>query len=358
MLEDIMPLIDRGYYEEALEKIEHLNDPLERVEALARLAVAIYQKGGPGEWIPSIIDDASYIAQSIETPYDRALALAIIASALAKMGYSEEASDFFETALEETEDIEDPLERGYTLAFIAYHLAISGYSEQAMETFDVAFRSMINAEVSYSSKVDGLLRIADFLEKSGDAVPAADALKFYGIAFDIFDKLNVNQRAAIVEKKIELTKTVYDVGLPEIREALLQGKNHYALAILEKKYTGVMRLIGELEVALWMKRVNNPEYLDVIERAFSKCENPQFTETNVQTIARLLTSLGSLRRALTFALKIADERKKSEAMNEIAVELAREGDFEDASKLALNIPIREIRDEAILEIEAIKEEQA
>ncbi|NJE00311.1 hypothetical protein [Thermococcus sp. JdF3] len=353
-LEDVIPLIERGYYEEALDKIEKLNDPLDKVDAMTQMAITIHSKGGPADWIPTIIDDATYIVQKMDNPTDRAMGYSMIASALGRMEYHDEAADFFNSAIEELDGVKDTTEKGIALAFLAYHMALSGYSEQALEVFNLAFDSTINAEMAYRLKVDCLLKIAELLEKAGDSVPSSRALKFYEMSFDIFDKLNVNQQAAIVEKKIELTKTVYDVGLPQIRRALLEGKNHYALAILDRNYSGVVRLIGALEIALWMKRVNNPEYLDVVDKAFESCQNPHFTEANVQQIAKLLTALGSLKRALAFAIKIKDIRKKSEAMKAIAIELALNEDVDSAEKLAINIPDPQVREEALIEIETLR----
>ncbi|NJD98556.1 hypothetical protein E3E26_01930 [Thermococcus sp. LS1] len=356
-LEEINLLVERGYYEEALAKVHELKDPIDQVEALTKIVVAIYQHGGPMEWIPSIIEDAMYIAKKLKDPSNKAVAYSIIASALAIMEYEEDAMDFFNRAIDETNDIESPIEKGIVLSTLAYHLALAGYPDNALEIFNIAFDTIIGAEIGYTHKVDGILRMGELLEKAGDTLPSNKALDFYKMAFDIFDKLHVNQRAAMVEKKIELAKTVYDVGLPQIRAALLEGRNYYALALIEKKYSGVVRLIGELEVALWMKRVNNVEYLDVVNKAFERCENPRFTDVNVQHIARLLTELGNLNRALKFAKEIQDIHKRSEALKAIALELARRKEFEDAREIIESIPDPKIKEEALTELETIEGSQ-
>ncbi|NJE43194.1 hypothetical protein [Thermococcus sp. GR6] len=355
--EEINLLVERGYYEEALEKVHEIEDPIDQVQVLTKIAVAIYQHDGPMEWIPSIIEDAMYIAKKLRDPANKAVAYSIIASTLAIMEYEEDAMDFFNRAIDEANEIESPIEKGMVLSTLAYYLAIAGYPDNALEIFNIAFDTIIGAETSYTHKVDGILRIGDLLEKAGDTLPSNKAMDFYKMAFDIFDKLHVNQRAAMVEKKIELAKTVYDVGLPQIRAALLKGKNHYALALIEKKYSGVIRLIGELEVALWMKRVNNMEYLDVVDKAFECCENPRFTDVNVQHIARLLTELGNLRRALKFAKEIQDIHKRSEALKAIALELVRRKEFEEVKKIIESIPDPKIKEEALNEIGTIEGSQ-
>ena len=355
MREEIELLVERGYYEEALSKVHRLKDPLGQIEVLTDIAIAIHEHGGPEEWIPSIMDDALYLARKLKDPSSRATAYSVIASTLGRLGYEEDAMYYFNRAIDETDDIKSPIEKGVVLSTLAYHLALAGYPENAYELFNIAFDTIIGAEIDYNLKVDGIIRIGELLEKAGDALPSNKAFDFYKMAFDIFDKLHVNQRAAVVEKKIELLNTVHEVGLPQIRKALLEGRNHYAIALIEKKYTGVARLIGELEVALWMKRVNNVEYLDVIEKAFQRCKNPRFTEANVQRIAALLTELGNLERAIEFAKEIKDVRKKSDALRTIALELAKRRDFEEARKIVEDIPDPRIKTEALTEIVAIEE---
>ena len=349
-LEDVSSLIERGYYEEALEKILELEDPLDQLEALREAATHIVEHNGPIEWVPELVEDMKYITKKLKGAENKATGYAMIASTLAVAGYTSDAAKFFEKALKEARKIKNEIERGEVLASIAYELAVAGYPDEALGIFDSAFDSIINAEVNYRFKVDGILHLGELLEKAGDVLPSQNATKFYQMAFDIFDKLHVNQRAAIVEKKLRLAQTVYDVGLPAVRRALLEGRHYYALAVMERMYEGIPRLIGTLEVALWMKHVNNPEYVDVVERAFQRCENPRFTESNVQKIARLLTDLGELERALEFAKRIENPQKKSEALKAIALELARMKMTHEAREIAHMIPNPQIRVQALEEI--------
>ena len=355
-LEDVRPLIERGYYEEALEKILELGDPLDQLEALRDLATHMVEHEGPVEWIPDIVEDMKYITKKLKGPENKALGYGMIASTLAVAGYTSDAAKFFEKALKEAKKIKNEIERGEVLAGIAYELAVAGYPEEALDIFDSAFDSIINAEVNYRLKVDGILHLGELMEKAGDVLPSQNATKFYRMAFDIFDKLHVNQRAAMVEKKLRLAQTVYDIGLPPIRKALLEGRHYYALAVMEKMYEGIPRLIGTLEIALWMKRVNNPEYVDVVERAFEKCGSPRFTESNVQKIAKLLTDLGELETALEFAKRIENPQKKSEAIKAIALELAKMRRLNEAREIAQMIPNPQIRVQTLEDIITLEEE--
>ncbi len=354
-LEDIRLLVERGFYEEALEKITELPHPVDQVEALGYLALALAGEGQE-TWVSEVISDSVYIADKIKDSAEKAIAYAIIGATLSIIEYEEDSVEMFSKALDQAERIKEPVEKGRVLSRLAYQLAISGHSDTAIDLFNTAFDMIIGAEMKYTEKVDGIIRIGELMEKAGDALPAKDAMRFYTTAFDIFDKLHVNQRAAIVEKKMELCRTVMDVGLPEVRTALLEGRNRYALALIERKYRGVMRLLGELEVAMWMKRVNDREYLDVVDRAFEKSEELRLTENSVQRIAAILTELGSLKRALEFANMITDTRQKSEALKAIALELARRREFEEAFKLAEGIPDEEVKGEAITELTAMSGE--
>jgi len=353
-IEDVRTLIERGYYEEALEKIIELEEFLDKLDALRDLVSHIVQHKGPVEWIPDLIEDMEYISKRLKGHEDKAVGYGITASTLALAGYHSDAAEFFEKALREAKKIKDPVGKGEVLANIAYELAVAGYPEESLGIFDTAFDSVINAETNYRIKVEGVLRIGELMEKAGDTLPSKNAIKFYSMAFDIFDKLHVNQRAALVEKKMKLATTVYDVGLPQIRKALLEGRHHYTLALLEKIYDGTPLLIGALEIALWMKRVNNPEYVDVVEYAFEKCRNPRFTKANLQKIAKLLTDLGKLDMALEFAKRIEEPMSRSEAIRGIVLELAGLERFTEAKKIAELIPDPRIREQTMEEITAIE----
>ncbi|ASJ10588.1 hypothetical protein A3L12_04395 [Thermococcus sp. P6] len=348
--EEIKTLIERGQYEEAMSRIGTLGDPLEQVQSLMDLAIAVYERKGPLDWIPDIVEDALYISKKLKEHGERAVAYSTIASTLALTGYEDDAMDLFDRAIKESMGIDDPLRKGSILSEIAYRLAIAGYSEDALEVFDVAFNTIMGAEVDYNLKVDGIVEMGRLLEKAGDALPAEEALKFYRTAFDIFDKLHVNQRAAIVEKKIDLSRTVRDVGLPSIRRALLEGRFRYALALIEINYSGARKLIGKLQVALWMKKVNSGGYDDLVEKAFEESGDLSFTEVSAGKIASLLTELGDLRRALKFAMTIKDVQKRSEALGAIAIELARRKELYEAKEIAGMIPDPGVREEVLMEI--------
>ena len=202
-LEDIAFLIERGHYEEAMDEIATLADPVEQAEALTHLATVVYRKENLLDWALDIIEDAIYLTEKIKDTPTQATLYAKIAAALFIMDYHDDAMNLFNRALDRVEKIKNPLERGVVLSTIAYYLAAAGHVEESLEMFNTAFDIIIGAETDYNLKVDGIIRIGELLEDAGDELPSDAALEFYGMAFDIFDKLSINQRAAMVEKKIE-----------------------------------------------------------------------------------------------------------------------------------------------------------
>ncbi|WP_456422920.1 hypothetical protein [Thermococcus sp.] len=352
-LEEVIALAERGQFEGALERVWELEDELDQIGALVNVALAIRRKGGPEDWIPGILEDAEYIAEHSKDTYVKAVGYSMIAFAFHTLGYYSEASETFDTAIDEASRIKDPLLRGEAIAMIAYYTAITGDAKTAIGLFDVAFDVIARAEVEYRTKVDGLIKIAELMENSGDELFSKIAIGFYRTAFDIFDKLHVNQRAGVTEKKLQLAEVMSETGLPEVRRALLEGRYGYALALIKRKFTGASRIIGELEVALWMKRVNEPTYIDIMEKALNEVENVELSPASALRIATLLLQLGSLRDALAFAGMIDDPGRKSSALRGIAIALAENGEYEEARKVAESIPLPEIRAETLRDVETM-----
>jgi len=352
-LDDIRALAERGQFEDALEQVEELEDRLNQIEALIDVAIIMKEKGIQVDWILGVIDDAEYITKHSKDPYIRAVGYGMIAFAFHVMGYYDEASEIFDRAIEEVGKIKDTLATGQALATIAYYIAITGDAETALELFNAAFDVVVRAEIEYKAKVDGLIKVAELIENAGDKLFSKNAIEFYKVAFDIFDKLHVNQRAGVVEKKLQLAEITSETGLPEIRRALLEGRYHYALALIKRKFRGASRLIGELEAALWMKRVNDPAYLDVIEEALQEASGVELSPASAERIATLLTQLGSLREALAFAQLIDDLNKKSSALKGIALALAEREEYEEAKKVAELIPLPDVREETLRDVEGM-----
>ncbi|WP_461864216.1 hypothetical protein [Thermococcus sp.] len=349
-LEEIEVLIGRGFYEDALKKVHGLKDPLEKVQALISIAIALHSENGDEEWVEELLYDAKYLADKIKNPHDRVVAYGIIASACRASGRSEEGVGLFEEGMDIAIEIENPIMRSRTLASLAYYLAVSGLTPNALEVFEIAFDTIVRAEMEYTHKVDYLIEIAGLLEKAGDQLKSKEALAFYRRAYDIFDKLHVSRRAISVERKARLASMLIHASSPEIRNALFEGKNRRALALTSRGYSGVRRVAGLLEVALWLKRMESPEYSEAVEEAFSHDPGVRLSDAEVKYIAKLLTELGDLEKALMFATRINDSRARSEALAAVAVELARGKRFKAAHLVADRIPEEAVREKILREI--------
>ncbi|MBP1911382.1 hypothetical protein [Thermococcus stetteri] len=352
-LEDVITLAERGQFDEAIERASQIDDEGERIEALTKITLIMNEKG-LSDWAIEVIADAEYIAQHSKDPYVKAVGYARIGSVLFKLGYPNEAMEFLDVALDVVGKIPDPLLRGNAVAMIAYYYALTGDSETAIWLFDTAFDLVSQSERDYRTKVDELIRIGELIEAAGDNLPSQLALQLYHLAFDIFDKLYVNQKAATVEKKIRLATITQTVGLPEVRKALLEGRYRYALALIRNLFSGVQRLIGELEVALWMKVVENPEYVEITDNAIRELLKIEISPTDAYRIALLLTELRYLESALRFAENIEDVRKKDTILRGVALALAEYGDYERAREIAGRIFNPAVREQTLREIEAME----
>lgn len=112
--------------------------------------------------------------------------------------------------------------------------------------------------------------------------------------------------------------------------------------------------MGQLEVALWMKMVNDPEYIDLTNQTLSELQNTEVLPSNAYSIALILTELEYLREALYFVRLIDDQVKRDEALRKIALAFSEQGEFEAARKVAGAISDPILRTQTLRDIEAIE----
>ena len=349
----VRSLIERGYYEEALEEMDRLEGKLDKLLALKELISHIINHRGPTDWIPEILETMVEIAGGLKTPKERAVGYSVVSSAFKLSGYDDEAYEFIDAAVKESGRIKDRVERGRVLGEIGHELAVSGQTRDAMSAFDAAFDIIINAEVDYNTKADAVLYLANLLERAGDALFSPEAVEFYRTAFDIFDKLGLTQRAGTLEKKLELSRNTVEAGHPLVRKALFEGKYRYALALIDRLYDGIPRIMGTLEPALWMKRMKDPEYLDVINRALESLKGVKLTEGGVERVSKLLGKVAHTEKILQFVHLIENPRVKNIALKTAAVEMAKLEKFNEAEKLLEMVDDQELYVSAVEEINAI-----
>ncbi|MBO8173986.1 MAG: hypothetical protein H0Z18_01870 [Thermococcus sp.] len=349
-IEDILLLVEKGLYEDALIKVSELEDNLDKVRAVSLIALDIYEKFSDVSLASELMKDAEYFAKKIKDPLKKVVALSNVASTYLTIGDRERGLKLFEKALDEALDIEDSRKRVIALGKASYYMGISGLVDSALETFEVAFDTLIRSKMDYTQKTDYLIKLGELLEETGDSLYSNEALLFYERAHDLFDKLHVNFKAAMLEKKIALVKTIKKTGSLELRKALLEGRYNYVIAKITSSFRGEEQVIGLLEVALWMKRVEASEYRRLVREVLENMDAVNFSQEGITYIATLLTELGSIREALVFASKITDIKKKSEALKAIALELAREKELGDAYMVIEVIPDEKVKEKALQEL--------
>jgi len=238
-------------------------------------------------------------------------------------------------------------EIGEILGYVAHYLGMAGMIEDSLEQFEKAFDLIVNSKIGYVQKLDLLIKLGDLMVESGDYLNSKEALRFYERAHDLFDKLRVSEKAADVEKKIEICKTLLHSGTPTLRNALKEGRYKYAAAkVMESEMVNKEKAIALLEISFWLKKVEVFTYGNMVDKALELLNISELQGEEVEYIAFLLSELGKPKEALKLAATIDDVRKKSEAFKGIALALIEEGEILTAEELIKKIPDPIIRAEA------------
>lgn len=350
-IDDIVFLVRNGRYEEALELVNHLDDNLDKVLALSAMAKVIYTQDI--EIAYGCLEDAEYFSEKIKDKGEKAKALANIASAYYKIGDTEYALGLFEKAIKEAEKIKKSEDRIYPLANIAYYMGISGLVDFSLDLFEKVFDIVVNLKVNYVKKTEYLIELGSIIESVGDELPSEEAIKFYRRAHDLFEKLHVPTKAATVERKIDLARTLATVGLPEIRKAISEGKYVYATKLIIRTFNDETVFIGLLEVALWMKKNETIGYAQIVETALKYLQELQVSKRHLLYVIKLLTGLERFKEALKLSMNIEDVELRSEIMAEITMGMLKSGEIEGAFKIAELIPDIHIRAATVAELRKI-----
>ncbi|WP_048149547.1 tetratricopeptide repeat protein [Palaeococcus ferrophilus] len=352
--DDIVALVARGFWDEAIDRVGKLPDNFDKVSALIYIATELYAKTGEMAHVFGLLEDAKYYAGKIKEPESRAIVYAHLGFAYSTFGRMEESERLFSEAFEYLDRLPQSPEKAEIIAYVAHYLGMAGFFEDAIELFENAFDLVVNSRIEYVQKLDLLIKIGDILVETGDALSSQEALPFYERAFDIFDKLRVVDKGADVRKKIDLCKTLLYSGTPALRKAMKEGRYTYTVRVVEdSNMPDKDKAIALLEVALWLKKMELPTYIDVATSAVGYIDLEELTGEEIEHVAELLTSVGKLREALQLAVKVEDDTKRSELLKGIAVELAGEGDFAGAEHIISQIPDPLVKEEALREYREI-----
>lgn len=352
--DDIMALVARGFWDEAIERVSKLPDNFDKVSALIYIATELYAKTGDIGQVLALLNDAEYYAGKIKDPESKAVVYAHLGFAYSTFGEMEESGKLFSEAFEYLNKLPPSPEKAEIISYVAHYMGMTGFFDDAMELFEEAFDLVVNSRIEYVQKLDLLIRIGDMLVETGDALSSKEALPFYERAFDIFDKLRVMDKGADVRKKIELCKTLLYSGTPAIRKAMKEGRYTYTFRVIEdSSMPPKEKAIALLEVALWLRKMELPTYIEVVDSAMKYLNLEELSGEEMERVAELLTAVGKLREALQLAVKVEDDTKRSELLKGIALELAGEGDFAGAENIISRIPDPIVKEEALREYREI-----
>ncbi|AFK22217.1 hypothetical protein [Pyrococcus sp. ST04] len=323
---EIILLAKKGMIDEALRQIEKLST-IDKVLALAEIGKIVGNV--------DFIDDALYILEKyVEDNVEKILGYGEIASALMDLGFPNEGSEYFDKALSLLDKV-DPLNSGISAMFLANKLAKAGFYDVAMETFEYAFDTIMDLELEISKKTDLILQLADVMERTGDDLPSDVAIPFYERAHDIFDKLKIGHRAGIVEKKIELARTLKFLKDPEIRKLVYEGRFNQAIYRIYTKFPRKSVGIGLLEISLWAKKNNMPEKVELLEKALGEISIDSLSDKEKLRVVEIFIDLAMFDKALEVAEKIEDQKIRDMGLVKIGKRLLEIGEIDAVTEIIL-----------------------
>ncbi|MFA4647536.1 hypothetical protein P8X24_09860 [Pyrococcus kukulkanii] len=322
-IEEIIELVRRGLIDEALQHLEELED-IDKVIVLSEAAVVTMN--------PDFIDEAIYILEKhVKRSEDKVIGYSEIALALAKIGYYEEATEYFNRAISLLNKL-DKYDAAISAMFLGTRLARAGFYDSAFDAFEDSFDMIIDLDIDVSKKTDLILSLADIIEKTGDELTSDIALKFYERAYDIFDKLKVGHRAGMLEKKIRLSKVLSFTKDPEIRKLTYEGRFRQAVYKVHEKFEREKRGLAVLEIALWANENNMPEGTELLEIALKEIEPLKLSDEEVKRAVEVLVKLEKFQKAIEFAESIRNGKVRDEALaiiGERFIELGEVGELRE-----------------------------
>ncbi|MFA4669809.1 hypothetical protein QDY65_04535 [Pyrococcus kukulkanii] len=337
-IKEIIELVRRGLIDEALRYLEELED-IDKVIVLSEAAVVTRN--------PEFIEEAIYILEKyIKKVEDRIIGYSEVALALAKIGYYEESTEYFNKAISLLNKL-DKYNAAVSAMFLGTRLARAGFYDSAFDTFEYSFDMIIDLDIEISKKTDLILSLADVIEKTGDELASDIALKFYERAYDIFDKLKVGHRAGMLEKKIRLSKVLSFTKDPEIRRLTYEGRFKQAIYKVHEKFGKGKRGLAMLEIALWAKENNMPERIELLDMALREIDPLKLNDEEIKRAVEVLVDLEEFQRAMEFAESIKNGKIRDEALAIIGERLIELGEVEALREIIPKIESEEVKKELL-----------
>ncbi|AAL80440.1 hypothetical protein PFDSM3638_01520 [Pyrococcus furiosus DSM 3638] len=316
IVESVETLVRKGMIEEAIKIVENLQENFDKVIALCKIAELTRDE--------SFLEDAIYFLKKIKDHDNKAIGYGEVAKVYALLGYEEESLELFEEAVKLTKNL-NPVDKAITLTILANRLALAGFVDLSLEMFQNAFAEIIELNIELTKKTDLIIQLAEILEASGDALDSENALKFYEMAQDIYKNLKLGQREGIIEKKIELTRTLMHTSYPDIRKLAYEGRFIQALHEIEKRFGG-NNVIPLLELTAWAYKTNVFERLKLKEITMEKLSASKLSDEEKFKVVQLLLEIDDTLKAYEIAITLESQELREKALVLIGLKMIDEGE--------------------------------
>jgi hypothetical protein len=347
----------KGNFEVALYYARIISHDNERAFALRILATALAKQG---QLIKSL-DFVNYLSNEDKFSGAQSDYLLHISKEFAKQGnmelaldcaksitvdiYNFEALIFISNELARQGNIEDAIKcalnnpnkhrRFISLKFVYFELIRMDKMEQAI---DCALTNFDEFE-----KIKGLAAISSEILNYGKVEVSASIMKTaLQYARDTKAKSVFNSKYNMCDSLIFISS-----------ELAVQGKKEDAILILEEAYESALKLSDENE---------KTRILELISLGFAKqgnllkaldclnIEDEHGKDSSLEYVASLLAEQGNFENAINFANLISDEFSKSDAFNDIIEELTKQGEIEKAIQCAYGISKEYVTSSSLISI--------
>ncbi|WP_297491203.1 tetratricopeptide repeat protein [Thermococcus sp.] len=335
----------RGAFAEALKA----NDPLQRTIMIAE----IVSKSRREEFTPALLDSFS----QVRSPYGRAIAASYVGMAFYSLEQERDAERYFSLALELAGSMPSPMLRGEVLMVIGRNLTLSGRYSDGLEALREAFEAVQSSRALYSEVVSALVKLAKTVEESAEEVNNERALDFYALARDVYLTAGFKLQGREVSDRMKLAEDVLRRGSAAVWELLEKGDIENAVR-MARFLSSPDRAVSMLRIAYWlvvheMEGLAREVFNDGVEMIL--VGKLPVSDGELEATAYRFLRIGRFEEALVLSGLIKDEKRSSELIGNIAVQLAKRGRVEEATEIAGRIGDILIRDKALRTIKRIED---
>ncbi|NJE07271.1 hypothetical protein E3E31_01710 [Thermococcus sp. M39] len=352
ILERIDELIKGGKIREAIDLAHKISERESKIEVLGHIAAKIGSIEEFEEYYFFIVNEILNLIKFFPEEWKQAKAYALLGYVAHEAGRKQDSERYFKIALERIYRLKDPLWIARGLTEVAYYFGISGRLSEAYELFRLAREFIKTPKITNSFYIDLMDRLGKQILAVADKIYTKDALKFYELAREIYEELEMSVRVKAIEQKIALIKMALKEGPSFVRRVLEMGDIDSAIEII-KYLKKEEKVIALLEVANWLYQNGKQKYaFGIVNDAVSQILGGKikFSDRDLAYIANLLISVDMDNEAFQIAMNIKDEFELSKVLGLLAKKFLRKGNIERAKEIAEFIPDEIIRESILHEI--------